>query len=85
MPRLKHSQYRFRHADLLHPHPVLCTTALEAVPSRGPGEVEVVSRVLVGCVRRGAGGKRVSRVQQVFCFRLVCLDERNNNNKNTRD
>lgn len=33
MPPLKHSQYLFRHADLLHPHPVLwTTTALEAFP-----------------------------------------------------
>lgn len=27
VPALKHSQYRFRQADLVHPHPMLCTLA----------------------------------------------------------
>ena len=61
MPRLKHSQYRFRHADLLHPHPVLCTTALEAVvpPAvawtwRGRGRFPRIG----GLCEEGRGGKK---------------------------
>ena len=61
MPRLKHSQYRFRHADLPHPHPVLCTTALEAVVPqavawtwRGRGRFPRIG----GLCEEGRGGKK---------------------------